>query len=105
MDTEAETLLADLDRRVTEKYAAAWDAAHPEWVELREKWAEEFGPFELAAEPAKPLPPEWQFPPVRWVIYPHRRMYCLVLADNAIDHGHLAEAGILIQFGGRERIS
>ncbi|WP_280389291.1 hypothetical protein [Nocardia wallacei] len=95
-----ESALADLTARVFEKYAAAWQAAWPLPDDPLEWWSVP------PAAPVPPLPPGWpQFPRERWVIYPLRRTYCLILADHAIDHGRLAEAGFLIQYGGMDRIS
>lgn len=95
--------LQDLERRVTEKLIAANQAAHPEWANLpdpMEVWAK------APLEEMPPLPEGWpQYPREQWVTYPARRAHALILADNAIDHGYLAEAGWLVQYAGKERIA
>lgn len=90
-------VLQDLEVRVTEKLAAAL----PKWDLPPDPMDDWTPPTDLP-----PLPEGWpQFPRERWVVYPKRRMWCLLLADKAIDHGNLAEAGFLIQYGGKDRIS
>lgn len=92
--------LQDLERRVAEKLASTW-RSHPDfpaWVLDEEPWEP---PKELLS-----LPADWpQFPLERWAVLPARRVTALVLADKAIDSGHFTEAGWLLQYGGKVRIS
>lgn len=103
MSTEPDAL-AELERRVTEKLMAAlpqWDLPPDPMPDPAEFWRR-------AVEDADvpPLPDDWpQFPRERWIIYPARRAYALIMADKAIDLGHLSEAGFLVQYGGKERIA
>ncbi|PEH74614.1 hypothetical protein CRM89_00230 [Nocardia sp. FDAARGOS_372] len=88
--------LAALEQRVTEKLAAA-----------RPKWdLPDIPALPAEAVEAPPLPDYWpQFPWERWAIAPARRAQALVLADKLIDQGKLAEAGWLVGYGGKVRIS
>ncbi len=94
--TDAENALAALEQRVREKLIAANQAAHPEWADIpdpMESWT-------------SPLPADWpQFPRERWMIRPAHRAMALILANKLIDQGKLAEAGALVQYGGKERIA
>jgi len=102
--TDAENALADLEQRVREKLIVANQAAHPEWAELAASFAE-WVPKSIELDLVPPLPDDWpQFPREKWITYPNRRTYGLLLADKAIDLGHLAEAGWLLQYAGKERI-
>lgn len=97
MSDEAQAALLELEQRVTAKLQAAlpkWDLPD----DPLEGW-------KLAAS-IEPLPGDVpQFPREQWVIQPARRAQALVLADRLIDIGNLTEAGWLVYYGGKMRIS
>ncbi|WP_330253112.1 hypothetical protein OG874_00405 [Nocardia sp. NBC_00565] len=96
--------LTELEQRVTAKLYAAL----PQWELPPDPLQDPAEFWRRAVEEADvpPLPDDWpQFPREQWITYPARRAYALLLADNAIDHGYLSEAGFLVQYGGKERIS
>lgn len=117
MNESGEQALAELEREVTEKYTAAWRAANPEldsqleelqreWAPQLDVWAKYCGePVEGRVLPVGGVVDVPQFPRERWAVYPARRAHALALAGRLIDFGKLAEAGWLIGYGGKERIS
>lgn len=88
--------LAALERRVTEKLADAM----PKW-DLPD---DPLPPLDFSAIPTLPDDTP-QFPRERWAIAPARRAQALILADKLIDQGKLSEAGWLVGYGGKVRIS
>jgi len=93
--------LEALTRRVTDKLIAANQAAHPWLADMAESWAVPQFSYE-----APQLPEDWpQFPREQWAILPARRAVALTLADRLIDDGKLSEAGWLVAYGGKTRIS
>lgn len=89
--------LAAIEQRVFEKLRAAI----PQWP--LPECALDDAPEPLPDIPDIPI--EHQFPRPQWVIHPGRRAHCLVMAEWAVDHGLLWEAGFLLDFGGRERVA
>jgi hypothetical protein len=89
-------VLDELEQRVTKKLTAAL----PKWPVPDDP----LPPMDFSLVPplADDVP---QFPRERWLTYPARRARALVMADKAIDLGMLSEAGLLVQYGGKERIS
>jgi len=96
--------LDELERRVTEKFAAKCAELVP---------ADPFdpSPFDPACWSSSVDfgQPAVQFPREQWVTYPHRRMLALMTADRVLDFELTEEqwmqAGMLVAFGGRERIA
>lgn len=110
--------LADLERRVTEKYAAAaqtrqqpdlLDAFDPSsWsVDLDIDWVAVAKAADASREePSADLP---QFPREQWVTHPHRRTVLLMVIDRYLDldltEDDWRAVSWLMAFGGRERIA
>lgn len=90
--------LAELERRVTEKYVAATQA--------RQVTAIDFSPWNLGVVAVSDLP---QFPREQWVTYPTRRVAALLVVDVALDSelsvNDWQTISWLMFFGGRERIA
>lgn len=103
--SDTDTVLADLEKRVGERFAAAWQSLWPLPDDLMESWRS-WRSDTVALEPAEQLPDDWpQFPPERWAILPAARARALMLAERCIDLGELGYAGWLLQYGGKVRLS
>lgn len=95
--------LAELERRVTEKYiAAAQTRQQPDLPDLFD-----LQPWLDGQPPLVPPPP--QFPREQWITHPRHRAVILTIIDTALDAELTDDAWTtiswLMMFGGRERIA
>lgn len=108
--TEPPDELGQLERRVTEKFAAAAAARTSLWSELPAfditEWFDSLDDTGAVA-----VPDDWpQFPREQWVSYPNKRTAALLLAERLLDAEHLTDRQwttlcLLMSYGGKERIA
>lgn len=103
--------LDELERRVAEKYDAAWQ-------KHAELWPLPDGPFDITEWTTKAIdqsnrlgainpPPQHQFPRERWATQPARRTVALIICESWIDRGwDITDPTFLMVYvyGGRIRL-